>query len=97
MCVTVSHIDTTFTVILSCYIFLVGVLMVLTTVCSEVAFGYKGLQIELYYTAGNLSTLFKVKYSSKVTEAFDCVEVRSLSYLYFISSRTFIHNCDFLN
>ncbi|KAM8857159.1 histone acetyltransferase type B catalytic subunit [Synchiropus picturatus] len=40
----------------------------------EVAFGYKGLQIQLYYTAGNLSTLFKVKYSSKVTEAFDCVE-----------------------
>jgi len=43
---------------------------------SEVAFGYKGLQIQLFYTAGNLSTLFKVKYSSKVTEAFDCVEVR---------------------
>uniref|UniRef100_A0A8C6UAU6 Histone acetyltransferase type B catalytic subunit n=1 Tax=Neogobius melanostomus TaxID=47308 RepID=A0A8C6UAU6_9GOBI len=40
----------------------------------EVAFGYKGLQIQLYYTAGNLSTLFKVKYSSKVTEKFDCVE-----------------------
>lgn len=44
-------------------------------VCSEVAFGYKGLQIQLFYTAGNLSTLFKVKYSSKVTEVFDCVEV----------------------
>uniref|UniRef100_A0A8C4ZVX1 Histone acetyltransferase type B catalytic subunit n=1 Tax=Gadus morhua TaxID=8049 RepID=A0A8C4ZVX1_GADMO len=40
----------------------------------EVAFGYKGLQIQLYYSAGNLSTLFKVKYSSKVTEKFDCVE-----------------------
>ncbi|KAK7939563.1 hypothetical protein WMY93_002889 [Mugilogobius chulae] len=40
----------------------------------EVAFGYKGLQIQLYYTAGNLSTLFKVKYSSKVSEKFDCVE-----------------------
>ncbi|TNN53152.1 Histone acetyltransferase type B catalytic subunit [Liparis tanakae] len=40
----------------------------------EVAFGYKGLQIQLFYTAGNLSTLFKVKYSSKVTEMFDCVE-----------------------
>ncbi|XP_068184657.1 histone acetyltransferase type B catalytic subunit [Antennarius striatus] len=40
----------------------------------EIAFGYKGLQIQLYYTAGNLSTLFKVKYSSKVTEVFDCVE-----------------------
>uniref|UniRef100_A0A3P9NA05 Histone acetyltransferase type B catalytic subunit n=1 Tax=Poecilia reticulata TaxID=8081 RepID=A0A3P9NA05_POERE len=41
---------------------------------SEVAFGYKGLQIQLFYTAGNLSTLFKVKYSSKVTDTFDCVE-----------------------
>lgn len=40
----------------------------------EVAFGYKGLQVQLYYTAGNLSTLFKVKYSSKVNEVFDCVE-----------------------
>lgn len=44
--------------------------------CSEVAFGYKGLQIQLFYTAGNLSTLFKVKYSLKVTDTFDCVEVR---------------------
>ncbi|KAM6987048.1 histone acetyltransferase type B catalytic subunit [Aplochiton taeniatus] len=40
----------------------------------EVAFGYKGLQIQLYYSAGNLSTLFKVKYDSKVTENFDCVQ-----------------------
>ncbi|XP_047227579.1 histone acetyltransferase type B catalytic subunit [Girardinichthys multiradiatus] len=40
----------------------------------EVAFGYKGLQIQLYYTAGNLSTLFKVKYSAKVKDTFDCVE-----------------------
>ncbi|XP_027020605.2 histone acetyltransferase type B catalytic subunit isoform X1 [Tachysurus fulvidraco] len=40
----------------------------------EVAFGYKGLQIQLYYTAGNLSTLFKVKYTSKVNEKFDCVQ-----------------------
>uniref|UniRef100_A0A674P267 Histone acetyltransferase type B catalytic subunit n=1 Tax=Takifugu rubripes TaxID=31033 RepID=A0A674P267_TAKRU len=40
----------------------------------EVAFGYKGLQIQLFYTAGNLSTLFKVKYSLKVTDTFDCVE-----------------------
>ncbi|CAB1441714.1 unnamed protein product [Pleuronectes platessa] len=40
----------------------------------EVAFGYKGLQIQLFYTAGNLSTILKVKYSSKVTETFDCVE-----------------------
>ncbi|XP_048835791.1 histone acetyltransferase type B catalytic subunit isoform X1 [Brienomyrus brachyistius] len=40
----------------------------------EVAFGYKGLQIQLYYTAGNLNTLFKVKYTSKVSEKFDCVE-----------------------
>lgn len=54
------------------------IITVLLTVCSEVAFGYKGLQIQLYYTAGNLSTLFKVKYSSKVNEVFDCVEVRRL-------------------
>ncbi|MBN3300274.1 HAT1 acetyltransferase, partial [Amia calva] len=40
----------------------------------EVAFGYKGLQIQLYYSAGNLNTLFKVKYTAKVTEKFDCVE-----------------------
>lgn len=40
----------------------------------EVAFGYKGLQIQLYYSAGNLSTLFKVKYTSKVTDSVDCVE-----------------------
>ncbi|KAG7464011.1 hypothetical protein MATL_G00182770 [Megalops atlanticus] len=40
----------------------------------EVAFGYKGLQIQLYYSAGNLTTLFKVKYAAKVTEKFDCVE-----------------------
>lgn len=58
--------------------------MILTVpliVCSEVAFGYKGLQVQLYYTAGNLSTLFKVKYSSKVNEVFDCVEVRSLLFI----------------
>ncbi|XP_006003025.1 histone acetyltransferase type B catalytic subunit isoform X1 [Latimeria chalumnae] len=40
----------------------------------EVAFGYKGLQIQLYYTAGNLTTLFRFQYSSKVTDQFDCVE-----------------------
>ncbi|XP_061548103.1 histone acetyltransferase type B catalytic subunit isoform X1 [Phycodurus eques] len=40
----------------------------------EVAFGYKGLQIQLFYTAGSLTTLYKVKYSSKVTDTFDCVE-----------------------
>ncbi|XP_039613558.1 histone acetyltransferase type B catalytic subunit [Polypterus senegalus] len=40
----------------------------------EIAFGYKGLQIQLYYSAGNLTTLFNVKYSSKVTDKFDCVE-----------------------
>uniref|UniRef100_A0A8C9QNU4 Histone acetyltransferase type B catalytic subunit n=1 Tax=Scleropages formosus TaxID=113540 RepID=A0A8C9QNU4_SCLFO len=40
----------------------------------EVAFGYKGLQIQLYYTAGNLNTLFKIKYTAKVSEKFDCVE-----------------------
>lgn len=49
--------------------------------CSEVAFGYKGLQVQLYYTAGNLSTLFKVKYSSKVNEVFDCVEVRNILFI----------------
>ncbi|KAI7809073.1 histone acetyltransferase type B catalytic subunit, partial [Triplophysa rosa] len=40
----------------------------------EVAFGYKGLQIQLYCSAGNLSTLFKVKYTARVTDKFDCVE-----------------------
>ncbi|XP_022068909.2 histone acetyltransferase type B catalytic subunit, partial [Acanthochromis polyacanthus] len=40
----------------------------------EVAFGYKGLQIQLFYTAGNLSTLFQVKYSSKVNETIHWVE-----------------------
>uniref|UniRef100_A0A671QA12 Histone acetyltransferase type B catalytic subunit n=1 Tax=Sinocyclocheilus anshuiensis TaxID=1608454 RepID=A0A671QA12_9TELE len=40
----------------------------------EVAFGYKGLQIQLYYSAGNLSTLFKVKYTARVTDTFDCME-----------------------
>jgi len=45
---------------------------------SEVAFGYKGLQIQLYYSAGNLNTLFKVKYTSRVTDKFDCVEVQLL-------------------
>ncbi|XP_016319658.1 histone acetyltransferase type B catalytic subunit-like [Sinocyclocheilus anshuiensis] len=40
----------------------------------EVAFGYKGLQIQLYYSAGNLSSLFKVKYTARVTDTFDCVE-----------------------
>uniref|UniRef100_A0AAY4ETB4 Histone acetyltransferase type B catalytic subunit n=1 Tax=Denticeps clupeoides TaxID=299321 RepID=A0AAY4ETB4_9TELE len=41
---------------------------------SEVAFGYKGLQIQLYYTAGNLSTLFRMTYSAKVKDSFDFVE-----------------------
>uniref|UniRef100_A0A673FPB1 Histone acetyltransferase type B catalytic subunit n=1 Tax=Sinocyclocheilus rhinocerous TaxID=307959 RepID=A0A673FPB1_9TELE len=40
----------------------------------EMAFGYKGLQIQLYYSTGNLSTLFKVKYTARVTDTFDCVE-----------------------
>ncbi|EMP38671.1 Histone acetyltransferase type B catalytic subunit [Chelonia mydas] len=40
----------------------------------EVAFGYKGLKILLYYNAGNLSTLFRIEYTSKVNENFDCVE-----------------------
>uniref|UniRef100_A0A1W7RGU1 Histone acetyltransferase type B catalytic subunit n=1 Tax=Agkistrodon contortrix contortrix TaxID=8713 RepID=A0A1W7RGU1_AGKCO len=40
----------------------------------EVAFGYKGLKILLYYVAGNLSTLFRIDYTSKVNENFECVE-----------------------
>ncbi|KAM9343974.1 histone acetyltransferase type B catalytic subunit isoform 1-T1 [Pholidichthys leucotaenia] len=40
----------------------------------EVAFGYKDLQIQLFYTAGNLSTLFQVKYSAKVSDAYESVE-----------------------
>ncbi|NXX35007.1 HAT1 acetyltransferase, partial [Nicator chloris] len=40
----------------------------------EIAFGYKGLKILLYYIAGNLSTLFRIEYTSKVNERFDCVE-----------------------
>ncbi|KAG9477318.1 hypothetical protein GDO78_002619 [Eleutherodactylus coqui] len=40
----------------------------------EVAFGYKGLQILLYYTAGNLSTMFRVHYTSKVDEKFEEVQ-----------------------
>ncbi|XP_069081434.1 histone acetyltransferase type B catalytic subunit isoform X2 [Pleurodeles waltl] len=40
----------------------------------EIAFGYKGLQIILYYSAGSLSTLFRVQYTEKVDENFDCVE-----------------------
>ncbi|XP_053554409.1 histone acetyltransferase type B catalytic subunit isoform X2 [Bombina bombina] len=40
----------------------------------EVAFGYKGLQMLLYYSAGNLSTLFRVQYSSRVNEKFDAVQ-----------------------
>lgn len=44
---------------------------------SEIAFGYKGLKILLYYIAGNLSTLFRIEYTSKVNEKFDCVEVKT--------------------
>ncbi|NXR85889.1 HAT1 acetyltransferase, partial [Hypocryptadius cinnamomeus] len=40
----------------------------------EVAFGYKGLKILLYYIAGNLSTLFRIEYTSRVNDKFDCVE-----------------------
>ncbi|XP_044160744.1 histone acetyltransferase type B catalytic subunit [Bufo gargarizans] len=40
----------------------------------EVAFGYKGLQILLYYSAGNLSTMFRVHYTSKVDEKFEGVQ-----------------------
>ncbi len=75
-------------VLINKYITVVGFLMTLNHfVCSEVAFGYKGLQIQLFYTAGNLSTLFKVKYSSKVTETFDCVEV-GRAFLYSFSFRS---------
>lgn len=49
---------------------------------SEVAFGYKGLKILLYYIAGNLSTLFRIQYTSKVNEKFDCVEVKTEPDLY---------------
>ncbi|KAM3917514.1 histone acetyltransferase type B catalytic subunit [Leptodactylus fuscus] len=40
----------------------------------EVAFGYKGLQILLYYSAGNLSTMFRVHYTSKVDEKFEGIQ-----------------------
>lgn len=52
-------------------------LIVLFSFFSEVAFGYKGLKILLYYIAGNLSTLFRIEYKSKVNEKFDCVEVKT--------------------
>lgn len=54
---------------------LVEFLVVTFSFLSEVAFGYKGLKILLYYIAGNLSTLFRIEYTSKVNEKFDCVEV----------------------
>lgn len=73
-CVIVFCLEVT--VLINKSVTVVGFLMTPNLfVCSEVAFGYKGLQIQLFYAAGNLSTLFKVKYSSKVTETFDCVEV----------------------
>ncbi|KAM8934620.1 histone acetyltransferase type B catalytic subunit [Pelodytes ibericus] len=40
----------------------------------EVAFGYKGLQILLYYSAGSLSTMFRMQYSAKVNDKFDSVQ-----------------------
>lgn len=52
-------------------------LIALFSFLSEVAFGYKGLKILLYYIAGNLSTLFRIEYTSKVNEKFDCVEVKT--------------------
>jgi len=52
-------------------------LITLFSFLSEVAFGYKGLKILLYYIAGNLSTLFRIEYTSKVNEKFDCVEVKT--------------------
>lgn len=53
---------------------------------SEVAFGYKGLKILLYYIAGNLSTLFRIEYTSKVNEKFDCVEVKTEPDLYLLGT-----------
>uniref|UniRef100_A0A8C5PRU9 Histone acetyltransferase type B catalytic subunit n=1 Tax=Leptobrachium leishanense TaxID=445787 RepID=A0A8C5PRU9_9ANUR len=40
----------------------------------EVAFGYKGLQMQLYYSAGSLSTMFRVLYTANVNEKFDSVQ-----------------------
>ncbi|XP_069839019.1 histone acetyltransferase type B catalytic subunit isoform X2 [Dendropsophus ebraccatus] len=40
----------------------------------EVAFGYKGLQILLYYSAGSLTTMFRVNYTSKVDDKFEEVQ-----------------------
>lgn len=56
-------------------LFCIEFLVVIFSFLSEVAFGYKGLKILLYYIAGNLSTLFRVEYTSRVNEKFDCVEV----------------------
>uniref|UniRef100_A0A673M446 Histone acetyltransferase type B catalytic subunit n=1 Tax=Sinocyclocheilus rhinocerous TaxID=307959 RepID=A0A673M446_9TELE len=56
----------------------------------EVAFGYKGLQIQLYYSAGNLSSLFKVKYTARVTDTFDCVEVCHIISLIVLTCTVFI-------
>lgn len=53
---------------------------------SEVAFGYKGLKVLLYYIAGNLSTLFRIEYTSKVNEKFDCVEVKTEPDLYLLGT-----------
>lgn len=60
---------------------------------SEVAFGYKGLQIQLYYSAGNLSTLFKVKYTARVTEKFDCVEVQLVHFMSYTSISLTVLTC----
>uniref|UniRef100_A0A673M460 Histone acetyltransferase type B catalytic subunit n=1 Tax=Sinocyclocheilus rhinocerous TaxID=307959 RepID=A0A673M460_9TELE len=56
----------------------------------EVAFGYKGLQIQLYYSAGNLSSLFKVKYTARVTDTFDCVEVCHIISLIVLTCTVFV-------
>lgn len=56
-------------------LFCIEFLVVIFSFLSEVAFGYKGLKVLLYYIAGNLSTLFRIEYTSKVNETFDCVEV----------------------
>ncbi|XP_048379257.1 histone acetyltransferase type B catalytic subunit isoform X2 [Stegostoma tigrinum] len=41
----------------------------------ESVFGYKDLEIQLYYSTCSLTTFFNIKYSSKVVEKYDNVEV----------------------
>uniref|UniRef100_A0A671Q9W4 Histone acetyltransferase type B catalytic subunit n=1 Tax=Sinocyclocheilus anshuiensis TaxID=1608454 RepID=A0A671Q9W4_9TELE len=63
----------------------------------EVAFGYKGLQIQLYYSAGNLSTLFKVKYTARVTDTFDCMEVQLVHLMSYTSISLTVLTYDFIS